>query len=72
MVVLSGEGGEIGIEAEAASGSMGPFEEWPVEHEEEASRGKCEVVGANIETECEEMDAGAEEQQSGRIDWERS
>ena len=39
---------------------MKPFEEWPVEHEEEASRRKYEVIGTNIETEYEEMDTEEE------------
>ena len=56
MVVLSEKGKRISIKTEAASSSMKPFEKWPVEHEEEASRRKYEVIGTNIETEYEEMD----------------
>ena len=40
---------------------MKPFGKWPVEHEEEASKGKYEVIGTNIETEYEEMDTEEEE-----------
>ena len=36
MVLLSEKGREISIKTEAASSSMKPFEERPVEHEEEA------------------------------------
>ena len=35
---------------------MKPFEDRPVEHEEEASKRKYEVIGTDIETEYEEMD----------------
>ena len=61
MVVLSEKGRKISIKTEVASSSMKPFEKWPVEHEEEASRRKCEVIGTNIETEYEEMDTEEEE-----------
>ena len=61
MVVLNEKGREISIKPEAASSSMKPFEEWPVEHEEEASRRKYEVIGTDIETEYEEMDTEEEE-----------
>ena len=37
MVVLSEKGKKISIKTEVASSSMKPFEEQPVEHEEEAS-----------------------------------
>ena len=60
MVVLSEKGREISIKTEAASSSMKPFEERPVEHEEEASRRKYEVIGTDIETEYEEMDTEEE------------
>ena len=43
------------------SSSMKPFEEWPVEHEEEASKRKYEVIGTDIETEYEDMDTEDEE-----------
>ena len=56
MVVLSEKGRKISIKTEVASSSMKPFEKWPVEHEEEASRRKHEVIGTDIETEYEEMD----------------
>ena len=56
MVVLSEKGREISIKTEAASSSMKLFEERPVEYEEEASKGKYEVNGTNIETEYEDMD----------------
>ena len=61
MVVLSEKGRKISIKTEAASSSMKPFEEQPVEHEEEASKRKYEVIGTNIETEYEEMDTEEEE-----------
>ena len=61
MVVLSEKGREISIKTEVASSSMKPFEEWPVEHEEEASKGKYEVIGTDIKTEHEEMDTEEEE-----------
>ena len=61
MVVLSEKGKKISIKTEAASSSMKPFEEQPVEHEEEASRRKYEVIGTDIETEYEEMDTEEEE-----------
>ena len=38
MVVFSEKGKEISIKTEAASSSMKPSEERPVEHEEEASK----------------------------------
>ena len=62
MVVFSEKGRKISIKTEVASSSMKPFEERPVEHEEEASRRKYEVIGTNIETEYEEMDTEEEEQ----------
>ena len=40
MVVLSEKGKEISIKTEVASSSMKPFEDRPVEHEEEASKRK--------------------------------
>ena len=40
MVVFSEKGKEISIKTEAASSSMKPFEERPVEYEEEASKRK--------------------------------
>ena len=61
IVVLSKKGRKISIKTEAASSSMKPFEEWPVEHEEEASKRKYEVIGTDIETEYEEMDTEEEE-----------
>ena len=59
MVVLSEKGREISIKTEAASSSMKPFEEQPVEYEE-ASKRKYEVIGTDIETEYEEMDTEEE------------
>ena len=61
MVVLSEKGKEISIKTEVASSSMKPFEERPVEYEEEASKRKYAVIGTNIETEYEEMDTEEEE-----------
>ena len=49
MVVFSEKGKEISIKTEAASSSMKPFEERPVEHKEEASKRKYEVIGTDIE-----------------------
>ena len=61
MVVLGEKGRRINIKTEVASSSMKPFEEQPVEHEEEASKRKYEVIGTDIETEYEEMDTEEEE-----------
>ena len=61
MVVLSKKGRKISIKTEVASSSMKSFEKQPVEHEEEASRRKYEVIGTDIETEYEEMDMEEEE-----------
>ena len=61
MVVFSEKGKEISIKTEVASSSMKPFEERPVEHEEEASKRKYEVIGTDIETEYEDMDTEDEE-----------
>ena len=60
MEVLSEKGRKISIKTEVASSSMKPFEKWPVEHEEEASKRKYEVIGTDIETEYEEMDTEEE------------
>ena len=46
--------------SEVASSSIKPFEEQPVEHEEEASKRNYEVIGTDIETEYEEMDTEEE------------
>ena len=67
MVVLSEIGRKISIKTEAASSSMKPFEEQPVEHEEEASRRKCKVIGTDIETEYEEMDTEEEESEVRKL-----
>ena len=67
MVVLSEKGKEISIKTEAASSSMKPFEEQPVEHEEIASRRKYEVIGTDIETEYEEMDSEDEEHEVRKL-----
>ena len=67
MVVLSEKGKKISIKAEAASSSMKLFEKWPVEHEEEASRRKYEVIGIDIETEYEEMDTEEEESEVRKL-----
>ena len=61
MLVLNEKGREVSIKTEAASSSIKPFEERPVEHEEEASKRKYEVIGTDIETEYEEMDTEDEE-----------
>ena len=54
------KGKKINIKTEAALSSMKPFEKWPIEHEEEASKRKYEVIGTDIETEYEEMDTEEE------------
>ena len=61
MVVLSEKGKKISIKTKVALSSMKPFEKWPVEHEEEASKRRYEVIGTNIETGYEEMDTEEEE-----------
>ena len=71
MIVLSEKGKEISIKTEAASSSIKPFEEQPVEHEEEASKRKYEVIGTDIETEYEEMDTEDEEHEVRRLNKEK-
>ena len=53
VVVLSEKGKEISIKTEVASSSMKPFEDRPIEHEEEASKRKYEVIGTDIEKWCQ-------------------
>ena len=48
-----------------------PFVKWPVEHEEEASRRKYEVIGTDIETEYEEMNMEEEESEVRKINQRR-
>ena len=67
MVVLSEKGKEISIKTEVASSSMKPFEDRSIEHEEEASKGKYEVIGTDIETKYEEMDTEDEEREVRRL-----
>ena len=67
MVVLSEKGKEISIKTEVASSSMKPFEDRPIEHEEEASTRKYEVIGTDIEMEYEEMDTEDEEHKVRRL-----
>ena len=67
MVVLSEKGKEISIKTEVASSSMKPFEDRPIEHEEEASKRKYEVIGTDIEMEYEEMDTEDEEHEVRRL-----
>ena len=67
MIVLSEKGKEISIKTEVASSSMKPFADRPIEHEEEASKGKYEVIGTDIETEYEEMDTEDEECEVRRL-----
>ena len=62
MTVLSEKGRKITIKIEVASSSMKPFKEQPIEHAEEASKRKYEVIGTDIETEYKEM--GTEEEES--------
>ena len=61
MVVLSEKGKRISIKTEVASSSMKPFKKQHIEHKEEASKRRYEVIGINIETEYEEMDTDEEE-----------
>ena len=67
MVIFSEKGKEISIKTEVTSSSMKPFEEQPVEHEEEASKRKYEVIGTDIEMEYEEMDTEDEEHEVRRL-----
>ena len=67
MLVLSEKGREISIKTEVVSSSMKPFEEWPVEYEEEASKRKYEVIGTDIEMEYENMDTEDEECEVGKL-----
>ena len=67
MVVLSEKGKEISIKTEVALSSMKPFEDRPIEHKEEASKRKYEVIGTDIETEYEEMDTEDEECEVRRL-----
>ena len=67
MVVLSEKGKEISIKNEVASSSMKPFEDRPIEHKEEASKRKYEVIGTDIEMEYEEMDTEDEEREVRRL-----
>ena len=46
---------------------MEPFEKWPVEYEEEASRRKYEVISTDIEMEYEEMDMEEEESEVRKL-----
>ena len=67
MVVLSEKGKEINIETEVTSSPMKPIEDRLLEHEEEASKGKYEVIGTDIETEYEEMDTEDEEREVRKL-----
>ena len=67
MTVLSEKGKKIVIKTEAASTSMKPFKERPIEHVEEASKRKYEVIGTNIETEYDEMDTEEEESEVKKL-----
>ena len=71
MVVLSEKGKEINIETEVTSSSMKPIEDRLLEHEEETSKGKYEVIGTDIETEYEEMDTEDEEREVRKINKRR-
>ena len=59
------------LKTEAALSLMTPFEKQPVEHEEEASKRKYEVIGTNIEMEYEEMDTEEEESEVRKINKRR-
>ena len=67
MTVLSEIGKKIVIKTEVASSSMKPFKEQPIEHVEEASKRKYEVIGMDIETEYEEMDTKEEESEVKKL-----
>ena len=67
MIVLSEKGKEIGIETEVTSSSVEPSEDRLLEHEEEASKGKYEVIGTDIEMEYEEMDTEDEEREVRKL-----
>ena len=58
---------KISIKPEVALSSMKPFEKQPVEHEEEASKRRYEVIGTDIETEYEEMDTEEEESEVRKL-----
>ena len=67
MVVLSEKGKEISIKTKVVSSSMKPFEDQPVEHEEEASKRKYEVIGTGVEMGYQEMDTEDEECEVRRL-----
>ena len=72
MIVLSEKGKKISIKTEVASSSIKPYKRWPVEHAEEASKRKYEVIGTDIETEYEEMATEEEESEVRKLteeDW---
>ena len=61
MIVLSEKERKFNVKTELASSSVESFEDRPIEHEEEASKGKYEVIGTDVEMEYEEMDTEDEE-----------
>ena len=67
MVVHNEKGKEISIKTEVASSLIKPFEKQHIEHEEEASKRKYEVIGTDIETEYEEMDTEEEESEVRKL-----
>ena len=67
IVVLSEKGKEISIETEVTSSSVKSFENRLIEHEEETSKGKYEVIGTDIEMEYEEMDTEDEEREVRKL-----
>ena len=67
MVVLSEKGKKTSIKTEVALSLMKPFEKQPVEHKEEASKRRYEVIGMDIETEYEEMDIEEEESEVRKL-----
>ena len=67
MLGLIERGKKISIKTEAALSSMKPLEKLPVEHEEEASKRKYEVIGMDIEMEYEEMDTEEEESEVRKL-----
>ena len=68
MVVLSEKGKKISIKTEVASSLMKPFEKQPIEHEEEPSKRRYEVIGTDIETDIDiEMDTEEEESEVRKL-----
>ena len=67
MTVLIEKGKKIVIKTEVASSSTKSFKERPMEHMEEASKRKYEVIGTDIETEYEEISTEEEESEVRKL-----